>query len=211
MWNDIPRPVKTICYQCVTFCFDCETKSFTLVTSNKDGIFHITEEHIPYTVVVDSLSVTFDSSIPASMLPAVGQVVISDVYEEPYEDGFAGRVLNIVYEDGTTRIDCSEVGLEDVYDQLICVGKTIAYEDDEDMYSSRRKSPRKIKINEDGTIEVPLGKFSLKLSDGKTASINLSAKPSVDIDYNIVYNVKGIDNKFRQRYTIRHKPHNEHY
>ena len=118
----------------------------------KEGIFHITEDHIPYTVVVDSLSVTFDSSIPASMLPAVGQVVISDVYGEPYDAGFAGRVVNIVYEDGMTRIECEEVGLEDVYDQLICVGKTIAYEDDDNIHSSRRKSPRIIRINEDGVV-----------------------------------------------------------
>jgi len=171
----------------------------------KDGIFHITEEHIPYTVVVDSLSVTFDSSIPASMLPAVGQVVISDVYGEPYDAGFAGRVVNIVYADGTTRIECEEVGLEDVYDQLICVGKTIAYEDDDNIYSSRRRSPRKIKINEDGTIEVPLGKFSHKFKYGSNASLVLSAEPSLNFDYIVVYNVKGIDDYMKLTFRSRMK------
>ena len=172
----------------------------------KEGIFHITEDHIPYTVVVDSLSVTFDSSIPASMLPAVGQVVISDVYGEPYDAGFAGRVVNIVYEDGMTRIECEEVGLEDVYDQLICVGKTIAYEDDDNIHSSRRKSPRIIRINEDGVVELPLGKFDLDLltykeideftqqpTGDKTNYVKVTAKPSLIVDYAIRYNVKGQD------------------
>ena len=168
----------------------------------KEGIFHITEDHIPYTVVVDSLSVTFDSSIPASMLPAVGQVVISDVYGEPYDAGFAGRVVNIVYEDGMTRIECEEV----VYDQLNCVGKTIAYEDDDNIHSSRRKSPRIIRINEDGVVELPLGKFDLDLltykeideftqqpTGDKTNYVKVTAKPSLIVDYAIRYNVKGQD------------------
>lgn len=176
----------------------------------KEGIFHITEEHLPFAVGVDNLTVIFDSNIPSSMLPVVGQVVISDVYDEPFEKGFAGRVVNIVFADGKTRVECEEVGLEDIYDQLICVGKTIAYEDDDDMYSSRRKSPRKIRINEDGTVEVPLGKFTLDLltykeidqytqepTGDKTNYVNVTAKPSLAVDYAIRYHVKGQENVFK--------------
>ena len=162
----------------------------------KDGIFHIVEAHVPYTVNVEDLTVTFSSDIPNSMLPSKGQVVISDIYEAPFDEGFAGRVVNIVTTGGQIRIECEEVGLDDVYDQLICVGKSILYEDDN---SSKAKVPRKIKVNEDGTIEIPLGKFSLKISapEEKDASINLSAKPTLYIDYTIVYNVKGVENQFK--------------
>ena len=169
----------------------------------KEGIFHITEEHLPYAVDVDSLIVIFDSSIPSSMLPANGQVVISDIYRDPFDAGFAGRVVNIVYVDGMIHIECEEVGLEDVYDQLICVGKTIAYEDEDDIYSSRRKTPRKLRVNEDGTVELPLGKFSLDLFTqqeidqwseqpfgDKTNYVRVTAKPSLIVDYTIRYNVK---------------------
>ena len=164
----------------------------------KDGIFHIVEAHIPYTVNVEDLTVTFSSDIPNSMLPTKGQVVISDIYETPFDDGFAGRVVNIVSTGGQIRIECEEIGLDDVYDQLICVGKSILYEENDDN-SGKTKAPRKIKFNEDGTIEIPLGKFSLKVSapNEKDASINLSAKPSLNIDYTIVYNVKGVENQFK--------------
>ena len=162
----------------------------------KEGIFHITEVHIPYTVSVEDLTITFNSSIPNSLLPSIGQVVISDVYDEPFEIGFAGRVKNVVNSNGTIIVVCEEVGLGDVYDQLIYVGKTNTYEDDAD-YSKAARAPRKIKIYDNGVIDVPLGKFSLKVSDGSDASVNLSAKPSLTVDYLVAYNVKGVHNQFK--------------
>ena len=162
----------------------------------KEGIFHITEDHLPYAVSVEDLTVTFRSSIPTSLLPSIGQVVISDVYDEPFEIGFAGRVKNVVNSNGTITVICEEVGLGDVYDQLIYVGKTNAYEDDAD-YSKASRAPRKIKIYDNGVIDVPLGKFSLKVSDGSDASVSLSAKPSLTVDYLVAYNVKGVQNQFK--------------
>ena len=162
----------------------------------KEGIFHITEDHLPYAVSVEDLTVTFRSSIPTSLLPSIGQVVISDVYDEPFEIGFAGRVKNVVNSNGTITVICEEVGLGDVYDQLIYVGKTNAYEDEAD-YSKASRAPRKIKIYDNGVIDVPLGKFSLKVSDGSDASVELSAKPSLTVDYLVAYNVKGVQNQFK--------------
>ena len=162
----------------------------------KEGIFHITEDHLPYAVSVEDLTVTFRSSIPTSLLPSIGQVVISDVYDEPFEIGFAGRVKNVVNSNGTITVICEEVGLGDVYDQLIYVGKTNAYEDEAD-YSKASCAPRKIKIYDNGVIDVPLGKFSLKVSDGSDASVSLSAKPSLTVDYLVAYNVKGVQNQFK--------------
>ena len=80
----------------------------------KEGIFHITEDHIPYAVSVEDLTVTFNSSIPTSLLPSIGQVVISDVYDEPFEIGFAGRVKNVVNSNGTITVICEEVRLGSV-------------------------------------------------------------------------------------------------
>ncbi|MBQ6204322.1 MAG: DUF1566 domain-containing protein [Prevotella sp.] len=162
----------------------------------KEGIFHITEDHLPYAVSVEDLTVTFRSSIPSSMLPSVGQVVITDVYDAPFDIGFAGRVKSVVNRGGTIAVICEEVGLGDVYDQLIYVGKTNAYEDDGE-YSKESRAPRKIKIYDNGVIDVPLGKFSLKVSDGSDASVNLSAKPSLTVDYLVSYNVKGVQNQFK--------------
>ena len=49
----------------------------------RDSVFLITAEHIPYILKVDTLSLSFDSSIPGTLLPEIGQVVINDMYDEP--------------------------------------------------------------------------------------------------------------------------------
>ncbi len=96
----------------------------------KEGIFHITDEHLPYTVDVDDLSVTFNSNIPTSMLPAVGQTVVSDVYEDAFEDGFAGRVESVDFLGGKYVIQCSEVKITDIFSKLVLVGKGVSFNDD---------------------------------------------------------------------------------
>ena len=105
----------------------------------KEGIFHITEEHLPYTVDVNDLSISFDSTLPTSMLPAIGQIVISDVYEEPFEKGFAGRVVSVNNKDGKTCIECEDVKITDIFKKLILVGKGVSV-DDETQNEGRRKS-----------------------------------------------------------------------
>ena len=61
----------------------------------KSDVFIIREIHVPYTLDVDSLSLLFDSSIPASMLPSIGQVVVSETFDGVYEEGFVGKVIKI--------------------------------------------------------------------------------------------------------------------
>lgn len=170
----------------------------------KEGIFHITEEHLPFAVGVDGLTAIFDSSIPSSMLPSVGQVVISDVYDEPFEKGFAGRVVNIVSIYGTVRVECEAVGLEDVYDQLMFVGRCVVFEDDEvptkNSSTSRKKSF--IQIYGDGTWHVPLKKESFTIEDPDAygngrAYVGISFSPDLNIDYTIIYGIKGLDDKFK--------------
>lgn len=105
----------------------------------KEGIFHITEEHLPYAIGADSLSVTFDSSIPTSMLPAIGQIVISDVYDDPFEDGFAGRVESVDFLEGKYVIQCSEVKITDIFSKLVLVGKGVSVSDEQES-DARRKT-----------------------------------------------------------------------
>ena len=125
----------------------------------KEGIFHITLFHFPYVIEATETTVTFDASIPSDSLPSVGQVVVSDIaYEEPFVNGFAGRVTRIVRTEGVVIIECEEVSIEDIYDELICVGKVVTYNDS----SSTPRAPRRF-INEQGEQTIPFGTFSLNL------------------------------------------------
>ena len=97
--------------------------------------------HFPYVIEATETTVTFDASIPSDSLPSVGQVVVSDIaYEEPFVNGFAGRVTRIVRTEGVVIIECEEVSIEDIYDELICVGKVVTYNDS----SSTPRAPRRL-------------------------------------------------------------------
>ena len=168
----------------------------------KNDVFHITEDYCPYVKDTDDLSISFNSSIPSSMLPDIGQVIISDVYGKvPFESGFAGRVQNIVNESNLVKIECGVVTLDDIYDQIICVGRTITYSSDETTARGRHNAPDWLSINKDGTLGVELLPIKIKLKDpdveSSDMSIGLDITPSMSIDYTFVYNVKGMNNHFK--------------
>jgi hypothetical protein len=172
----------------------------------KNDVFHITESHIPYVKEVTENSVVFSPSIPDSMLPSLGQVMISDVYDVPFDEGFAGRVLDIYRKSTYIRITCADVTLDDVYDQIIAVGKTLVYNDDD----LPQGAPRKIHIYEDGTVSVSLGTVSLDLftekeidqftdqpTGNKDNYVKVSVSPELSMDYTICYHIKGVEDKFK--------------
>ena len=154
----------------------------------KSDLFHITEDHIPYVVDTAGLSIDFKTSIPTSMLPDIGQVMISDVYEGPFENGFAGRVTQIYDTNGILRVQCDTVSFKDIFDQLICVGKSISYDEEEfPNYASLRS------INfQDTTDLFPLGRLSIPLSyDSIGLQLKLDISPKIVADYAVCYNVEG--------------------
>ena len=155
----------------------------------KDGIFHITEDHLPYAVSVEDLTVTFRSSIPSSMLPSVGQVVISDVFDSPFEEGFSGKVESISNNNGHITIICSQAALNDVFKKLVLVGKGVSEDDANSKATNMRGAPRKAwtdpLIGYEGqgiysNIDIPTD-LSLNLLGG---ILNVtSKKPSLTVSY----------------------------
>ena len=155
----------------------------------KDGIFHITENHLPYAVSVEDLTVTFSSSIPSSMLPSIGQVVISDVFDSPFEEGFSGKVESISNNNGQITIICSEAALNDVFKKLVLVGKGVSEDDANSKATNMRGAPRKawtdplVSFEGQGiysNIEIPTD-LNLNLLGG---ILNVtSKKPSLTISY----------------------------
>ena len=97
----------------------------------RDSVFFITAEHIPYILTVDTLSLIFDSSIPGRLLPEVGQVVVNDTFDEPLQDGFAGRVTAINYFDDSVKVVCEDVVITDIFERLSMVGKVVSASEEE--------------------------------------------------------------------------------
>ena len=98
----------------------------------RPNVYHIRRWHLPYIVKKEGLVLYLSCSIPNDSLPSVGQVIISDVFEEPIQYGFSGRVLSIQAEvdDDNYVITCEAVTLEDVFSRLLLVGRTYTVCDD---------------------------------------------------------------------------------
>ena len=149
----------------------------------KEDIFHITNSHIPYTINVEDFTLTFNTTIPSGLLPQEGQVIISDVYEAPFNDGFAGRVEQIKYNNDNIEVLCSQATLNDIFKKLVIVGKGVT-SDETSYYSARKKSWSDpwVSLESQGIseIEIPTD-FKLDLLGG---ILNVtSKKPSLIISY----------------------------
>ena len=87
----------------------------------KKGIFIIDETNVGNIASVDfdNYTITFKSSTPAAQRPKQGQVVYSDLEEDPLPMGFSGRVTKISGDVYTWE----SAGPEEVFDRLLVVGR----------------------------------------------------------------------------------------
>ena len=92
-------------------------------TKYNEKVFFITDSHIPYIKIVDDLSITFDNSTPEELLPVVGQILVAETSEDPLEDGFAGRIVDITDTDAGKEFICEEVSLSDIFDRILFISK----------------------------------------------------------------------------------------
>ena len=97
------------------------------------------EPLLPYIVSVDGLTITFSNSIPTSMMPRVGDILLQDNFDsDKLPSGFAGRVA----ECNGIQVVCDSVSFEDIYEQIVCYGNYTAINDETNR--SMRLVPRRI-------------------------------------------------------------------
>ena len=162
-------------------------------TVYKDGVFHITSMHIPYLTKVNSGSLVFTRNLPASLRPEVGQKVVSDVMEGLLENGFMGTVVDTREDDDFYYIICEEASVDDIYDEVMLVGKLQMYagmspeEIDSIAQARPRKAQRRVSIND----------WGLTINDG-----DFTFKDKFDIYLNYVYKKKGDDHYFHGEFDF---------
>lgn len=177
----------------------------------KEEVFHITKEHIPFLVTADTLSIDFTGDIPMVMLPLKGQIVVSDVDDEPFEDGFAGRVSSVENNNSIIRVICDEVGIDDIFEQLVLVGKVLNDTTTTDNPAAKRKQklPENVddesydeieSYNDDdatknGTHTFSLGKIVLNNNED-TLPFSFTYSPVLKLDY-LVYVAKNKPSHYR--------------
>jgi len=145
-------------------------------TVYKDNVFHLTEAHLPYIQKAEDVILTFDINTPSNMLPAEGQTIVSDVLKEPVADGFAGRVISVVNMGYRIDVYCDPVGLSDVFDQIVYVGKSVSLPEDAEARARRR-------AEYEGSFKMfDVGKLSGSM-DSDPFSFSVDYQPDFTVDY----------------------------
>ena len=138
-------------------------------TEYKPDVIIIDERHMPYIIAADDLSITFKSNVPTDMVPAIGQIMYSDLEEDPFYMGFAGRVVGIEHKTGEVKYICAPVSPDEVYVRCLDFFKVITDStevvDDNELARAPKRSW--FGIADDGTITIPEHKWKLDLNLNK--------------------------------------------
>ncbi|MBQ7996044.1 MAG: hypothetical protein IJ249_00050 [Paludibacteraceae bacterium] len=138
------------------------------------------EEYLPYVLAVDSNIITFSTNTPINLTPAIGDILVGDVYEDALEYGFSGKVLSIENVENGINYICEDVFITDVYERLVLVGFNVSstqVSDDSTAVLLPRRTPSKdTKVFDLPVIPVEFKNFSMNV----TPSIQL--KYEIDIE-----------------------------
>ena len=149
-------------------------------TVYRDDATPITAEQASYVTGVDGLEIIFRTNTPESVLPRVGQRIVTVDYDEVFPEGFAGKVASIEHKEEGIVVSCSDVLLEDVFDSFCSIATLQMYSDGNQTKAVRRSAMRK----GSATIPLPPIEFSptfeaitsgdLALRGGVSAKLGLS-------------------------------------
>ncbi len=85
----------------------------------KPGIINLDEELLPWVSGRKGLTIRLKSETPASVIPSVGQTVVSlSDPESPMGGVFMGKVSNVNREDDEVKIECEPIYIEDAFERF---------------------------------------------------------------------------------------------
>ena len=94
-------------------------------TVYKPGVINLSDQLMPYIVNSNDLDITFSSTIPKSIMPRVGDKLVTVEMNDIFPVGFIGEVTAV----NGTQVTCSKVSLEDVFDSYQRVSSTYGYQE----------------------------------------------------------------------------------
>ncbi len=164
-------------------------------TKFKPEVIVMNSRWIPYIVKTEDKAITFRYDTPTELLPAIGQVIVSDAFESPIETGFSGRVISKGMSSDGFCFEVEEVGLSDIYDHIVIAGISSSICEDEDMGGALRR----IKTNNmDNGFTIPIDLIEVDLGP-----ITITYRPSITLKYIICVGEKNRKNyvDFRVNYS----------
>lgn len=86
-------------------------------------VFYLRDYHASYTTSIDNRTLYLSSGINRDSIPTIGQVLLSVTKMTPYEEGFAGKVIDVKNGSKGITVVCEEVSIGDIFKKLVLVGK----------------------------------------------------------------------------------------
>lgn len=93
--------------------------SISLITPQtvyQPGVIKLEGNLRSYIIAVDSLTLSFKSETPVSVLPKVGDKLVTMELDEIITEPFLGQVIKITQQSGNYIVDCEAVSLTDIFD-----------------------------------------------------------------------------------------------
>lgn len=144
-------------------------------TKYQSSVMRMTEEWLPYVLAIGDNSITFRSVTPSKYLPELGQVLVTETFEEPFTLGFSGRVIKQDTYPDSLVFTVEEISLSDIYEHIVQVGVSSSYDEEEPQNSK----PKRIwGMNTDKGVKFPLPNVDVELGP-----VALSCRPSVVMKY----------------------------
>ena len=145
----------------------------------KDDVFHLRGWHIPYVLQSDGLTLYLSRDIAKDSIPMIGQVVISDVIDEPLNRGFSGRVVSIGLTTDAYVISCEPVALNEIFERLVLVGRSESFTPEEFRLLQQRlisgSNRSSYEDDWDGVLPFELDKFKMNIPSVEGFMSNISS------------------------------------
>lgn len=112
-----------------------------LPTIYKPDVTVISPELESYVLKADSLTLCLKPSVPQSLIPKVGEKLVTTAVNNTFTNGFIGTVKDIENGKDTIKVNCERLFLEDAFEQYYAI-RTTEYvcEDENTAYASLAKN-----------------------------------------------------------------------
>lgn len=140
----------------------------------KPDIMRMNKDWLSYVISTTESTISFMATTPAQLLPTVGQTIVAETFEPPFEKGFAGKVIDRQEFADSIVFHTDAVLLSDIYNRLVTVGFSSSVVDNVPTSRVRKVFWQ----NTDRGIHFPLPNVDLSIGP-----ITLSARPELVLKY----------------------------
>lgn len=156
---------------------------------------------LKYVKTYTEQTIILNADIPAELIPEVGQVLLAYPNEEPIKEGFSGRVKSVTTTASGIICSCEEVGISDLYERILIVGKAES-ENTEATENQSRGQKRDFATGKNEKVYIPSHLAgTLKVGDNLSVEASLE-NPSLTLDYLLCYGEENLKDMVYFKYRF---------